>query len=88
MTPLTIEIILHYFCFPGDKKGLDYQAPAVLETFKFLVKERILFPDHSIDGGSYVITDRGRVFVKEGLCKVPLPVHCWEVLFPQKPTEE
>jgi hypothetical protein len=75
MTPLHIEIMLHYYAMGDDFMGGDFSAPAVREFVDWLNAKGMIEPS-SRDRPvlvAYVITDKGRAYV-DYLCAVPLPV--------------
>lgn len=78
MTPLKIEMLLHYYCRPDDYRGGDFTAPAVNEALDdFLRDELIEHSEHqAANPAHYVITERGRVYV-EALSAVQLPERRW-----------
>lgn len=73
MSPLGIEIGLHYHCIAvGDFPRLD--APACQEMVAWMVEAGLLNP---VNGDRrYEPTDGLRVWV-EALCAVPFPVRRW-----------
>ena len=80
MSPLEIEILLHYYYCPGDYQNGDFSAPAVEDAIeRFRDVHNLLEPTQSMDvhhDPHYRITERGRVFV-EALCNMPLPIKTW-----------
>ena len=70
MTPLQINILLHYYACANDFRDGDFDAPAVREELQRFYSEGLLAT------GTYpvmhAITDRGRVYA-EALQEVPLP---------------
>ena len=81
MSPLEIEILLHYYYCPGDYQDGDFSAPAAVQNAieSFRDELNLLEPTQSMDvyhDPHYRITERGRVFV-EVLCNMPLPVKQW-----------
>ena len=83
MSPLEIEILLHYYqCFPTDFRDGNFCEPAVEDAIeRFRDTHNLLEPTQSMDvchEPHYQITERGRVFV-EALCNVPLPIKMWVV---------
>lgn len=85
MTPLEIEILLHYHCRATDYRDGDFSAPAVKETIERfradgLIAELIFQPIPKTGRGHapaprYALTERGQAMV-DALCAVPLP--SWE----------
>lgn len=85
MTPLEIEIMLHYYCRCDDYRGGDLSAPAVKSALTNFVDNEFLewrpaAADVRVvsDGPAYKIMERGRVYV-EALKKVTWPVKSWTV---------
>lgn len=78
MSPLMIEILLHYFARTNDYRDGDFSASAVRDAITWfhehehLLEQTPVGPRHA----AYVLTDRGRVYV-EALLSVPLPVQKW-----------
>ena len=79
MSPLEIEILLHYYRLPTDYRGGDF-TPEVKNAIELLRDEyNLLELTHSMDEfcvPHYTITERGSVFV-EALCNMPLPIKMW-----------
>jgi len=85
MTPLEIEIMLHYRCTPTDYRGGDFSAPVVREaidkfkspvgtwTVSGMLEE---VPREEVKEAIYRITEKGRIYVG-ALCCVPIPVQTW-----------
>ena len=78
MTPLDIELLLHYHCRACDFERLD--APAVRESLDHFLREGILRSRSEADGAaypaSYIVTEKGFVLV-QALCATPYPVQRW-----------
>lgn len=76
MSPLQIEILLHYYCRSGDYRENDFSAPAVREAIdNFRGREDMLCPCES-GSRSYRLTERGQAFV-DALQRLPLPRRVW-----------
>lgn len=79
MTPLLIEIFLHYACRGDDYRDGDFSAPAVREGIDWLRDEAKLIearnPSLCIKN-MYQLTPRGDVYFA-ALTSVPLPVQVW-----------
>jgi hypothetical protein len=78
MTPLQIQMMLHYYALVGPYAGDDYRhanSPAVLSQRTELMVLGLLDTDGSRPSG-YCVTDRGRAYVL-ALCDMPLPVKTW-----------
>lgn len=83
MTPLDLEVILHYHYSQEDFPRLvaGDAAPAVIEAVSRHEGVGLLElnPTQSVAQPSvYRITAMGRAFV-QALCNTPLPVRCWKV---------
>ena len=84
MTPLEIDIILHYYAIAEDYRGGDHSAPAVGEAIKRFISADMLRPATpnpedrllAVRPPAYVVTERGRIYV-EALQAVPLPIQKW-----------
>lgn len=79
MTPLKLELCIHYACRMNDHPWLASGAPIVGETFNDLVKDGLLCDTafkQSPDQPAYVGTDKNKAFV-EMLTQTPLPVAKW-----------
>lgn len=84
MTPLEIEILMHYGTRMDDYRGGDHSAPAVKEAISRFMEEGLLthqgFTVERFDDGTlkarYAVTERCRFYLEE-LCKVPLPIQKW-----------
>ena len=81
MTPLEIEIVLHYDTRANDYREGDFSFPAVRETLDRFREELHLLEhwpedDKSPTNPTYQITERGR-FYAQALKAVPLPVAIW-----------
>jgi hypothetical protein len=78
MTPLHIEIMLHYHTTPGDYGSVhsNFNSPAVTETFQFFLDNNLLTttrPNEYAREQRYYLTPKGHHYVEYGLCCVPLP---------------
>jgi hypothetical protein len=82
MTPLEMEILLHYYCRADDYRDGDFSAPAVRAAVDWFKTEELLRTDpRETPRTCYVLTERGKVYV-EALQKVPLPQHRWVIPWP------
>ena len=79
MTPYEIGIMLHYHCSPDDYH--DMTAPIFRGTMDRFIADGLIEPatPASPYNVTYKITAKGRYYVSEGLCKVPLPVNTWRI---------
>jgi hypothetical protein len=79
MTPLLIEILMHYATRGDDYRDGDFSAPAVREGIDWLRDDAKLIehrqPNAAISN-MYQLTERGRVYF-DALQSVPLPVQVW-----------
>lgn len=80
MTPLQIEIMLHYYSHGGDFRNRDFSSPSVHEAVDFFLGiEMLAKTDFDAATKPYLrITPKGTVFV-DALCAVPLPVKQWVI---------
>ena len=77
MTPLQIEMLLHYYSRADDYRDGDFSAPAVREALEGFKRDELLAADQADPPRTcYVITERGRVYV-EALRAVPMPERRW-----------
>lgn len=76
MTPLGIEILMHYQTRASDYRDGDFSAPAVREAMDYFVSAGLLREVMSTH--RYEATEGCRVFV-EALCRVPVPVQKWVI---------
>lgn len=79
MTPIEIDILLHYYVSPEEYRNGDIGAPAVLDALKKFVSRGLIVkrtvPNEYgalYEGNSAAL----KVYV-ETLCAVPLPVQKW-----------
>lgn len=86
MTPLEIDIMLHYYSCANDWRNGDHTAPICKETFGWFLDQDLLkcsnFHVERFEDGTlkarYEVTERGRAYV-EALKQVPLPTQIWAV---------
>ena len=79
MTPLHIEILLHYNRGVGDYRDGDFSATAVNEYIKQLESDELIAMAGKMSGDSiYKVTDRGMFFL-DAICNLPLPAAKWEM---------
>lgn len=77
MTPLQIDILLHYHCSGCDYREGDYSAPAVREAIDWMRAEsQLIENDNESARRCYKLSERGQVYVN-ALMAVPLPVQVW-----------
>jgi len=76
MTPLEIDILLHYYCRAVDYRDGDFSAPAVRSAIDMFRGELELLKPCDEGGKTYQLTARGLVYV-QALQNVPLPVQKW-----------
>lgn len=78
MTPLEIEILMHYLWSTVDYRNGDFSAPAVRAAIdRFSKIDGMLKIDDS-KRVTYVLTDRARAYL-EAVQAVPLPVCVWVI---------
>lgn len=78
MTPYEIDVLLHYHTRSTDHPDYVRNPPVWRPTIQRFVEDGLL-SDIPIDDQCYRITDKGRFYVEEGLCKVPLPEQAWRI---------
>ena len=76
MTPLQIDILLHYYARANDYLDGDFSAPAVRQAIDDFKSENMLERATGESGATYQITERARVYI-EVLLSVPLPMQRW-----------
>jgi hypothetical protein len=80
MTPLQLEILLHYRYHLDDFREGDFSAPAVKGAMEWFISLELLVYDPRIEQGGrqsqYRLGAAGELFV-DALCNVPLPVKRW-----------
>ena len=84
MTPYDIGVLLHYHCTMHDHPDLERNPPIWRPSIQWFLEERLLESTvGGADDAAYRITERGRFYVDNGLCEVPLPVQEWRI--PERP---
>lgn len=78
MTPLELEILLHYYCKARDYRDGDFSFPAVREAIESFVRYEKLLVSTPCSDSAYVITDRGKFYV-DHLLNQPLPKQVWVI---------
>ena len=79
MTPLELNILLHYRGCADDFRNGDFSAPAVRSAIDWFRGDAgLLEPIKQEDcqNAAYKLTDKG-MFFAEQLCMMPLPVSVW-----------
>ncbi|MDE2107388.1 MAG: hypothetical protein KGL39_59885 [Patescibacteria group bacterium] len=81
MTPLAIEIALHYNCGASDYRNGDFSASAVREVIDGFLRGGLLKADVTGDitevgAPQYRATEGLRMYVRE-LTEVPCPIQKW-----------
>jgi hypothetical protein len=77
MTPLQIEILLHYWSRAEDYRQGDFTAPAVREAIDWFMHEGML--ERNTDASrdtAYRTTERAQAWI-EYVKSLPLPTHTW-----------
>jgi hypothetical protein len=85
MTPLQIEIMLHYYARTEDYRFGDFSAPTVKEAIEVFCRGDMLNFTNKADypNAAYVITEKGRAYV-DYLRSVPLPVVKYVIEYPHE----
>ena len=80
MTPLEIEILLHYGTRAYEYRDGDLSAPAVRETIDAFRDRLGLLEKNKRPSqmAAYQLTDRGMVYMR-ALMDVPLPIMVWQM---------
>lgn len=76
VSPLCLQIVLHYAIHFTDFRDGDFSAPAVRDLLNWLHQEGVIDPMLPNSHIKYVITDKGRAYV-EFLIQMPFPVAKW-----------
>lgn len=88
MTPLQIEILLHYYCHGNDYRDGDFSAPAVREAIDVFKEIKMLEQDTDPRSPrTYRATPRCNYYV-EYLCRIPLPEQSWTITPPTAGVDE
>ncbi len=74
MTPLEVEILLHYYYSPHDYENLD--APAIKEAMEKFCKAGILTEWINRTPRFYKNDEALELYIK-AICSVPLPTRKW-----------
>lgn len=78
MTPYEINVLLHYHYSTVDHPDMFSNPPIWRPTIDaFIVAGLIKIA--LVDKRQYHITEKGRMYVDDGLCQVPLPVASWRI---------
>jgi len=78
MSPLMIEILLHYLSRTDDYRNGDFYAPAVRQAIDWLNDNGFLKAAQRGTRRSYHLAERGEVYVK-ALCEIPFPIQIWVI---------
>lgn len=82
MTPLELEIAIHYATKAGDYRGGDFSEKAVCEAMYFLRTEGMLDQFDNVknpmEAQKLQATDKLKFFVNH-LCTIPLPICSWSI---------
>lgn len=78
MSPLRIEIALHYYTIPGDYDPERLDAPAVKEAIQDYIEAGLLQVS-AREGQRFEGVDEALSVYVEALCSVPLPVLKWSM---------
>lgn len=79
MTPLQIQMLLHFRCSPGPFKPWASAQDEAMQMFR----EEGLIAHGGLCAAE--LTDRGRAYV-DFLCAMPLPVANWSLPVPWNPS--
>lgn len=84
ITPLVLKIIIHYYCSSDDYKDRDFSSSIIVEQTLEDLYELGLLDTKNEEELHYKITDKGKFYVKEGLCKVLFPFPKETFIIPEK----
>ena len=76
MSPLGIEILLHYHCIASDHRACVENVPIWPEIRDWLLKEGLVKTPSKVSSRTYDLTERGEVYIR-ALLNTPLPVQRW-----------
>lgn len=80
MSPYEIGVLLHYYSSACDHDDIHKNPPIWRPTIeKFIADGLLESPGHDHWHRTYRLTERGKFYVVEGLCAIPLPTHKWEI---------
>lgn len=74
MSPYEINVLLHYHCHAHDYEDVERNPPVWRPTIEGLIRDGLIEKSTT---ANYRITEKGRFYVIEGLCQVPVPVQTW-----------
>ena len=79
MSPLEIEILIHYYCSPTEYRDGDLGAPAVRDAMREFVTLGLInvLPEPNEHGARYRGNSDALKPYVEALCAIPLPVQRW-----------
>lgn len=80
MSPLQVQIMLHYRCCADDFRNGDFSAPAVRREIDNFVKSGMIFLQPTRLGchTTYAITEKGTAYT-DAVCAIPEPVCKWVI---------
>lgn len=92
MTPIEIEILMHYYCKGDDWRNGDHSAPILKEMFNRFLEDGLLthanFHVERFEDGTlkarYAATERTKAYIK-ALTEMPLPIQVWVMPPPAVP---
>jgi len=80
MTPLEIEILMHYYIYSTDYLDGVFDITPIQDAIEHLRDEsKLLEPTHLTNvyhDPHYRLTERGYAYI-QALCNVPLPIQIW-----------
>jgi len=86
MTPLEIEILMHYYTRGLDYRNGDFTGPAVRDAIDRFVDLGLLYAGEDTEGPEYIGNRKALAVYVNAICSVPLPVLTWAI--PQPPNQE
>lgn len=83
MSPLTLQIIIHYCVRAVDYRDGDLSAPAVKQVIAYLENEEMIRKvtkddDNCFHTMKYVGTTKARYYL-DYICKIPFPVNDFKI---------
>jgi len=82
MTPLEIDILMHYLTRANDYRDGDFSAQLLPLTMAGFVQQGLMTGEPEDSSRRFNLTERGIAYC-ESLQRVPLPVQRWVTIWPQ-----
>lgn len=80
MTPYEIGVLIHYYSRACDHDDMHKNPPIWRPTIEQFLSDGLMEnPADDCWRRTYRLTERGKFYVEDGLCTVPLPVNQWRI---------